>query len=203
MSRLAASQGATNYSNGLLTVDLGNLASGAGATVTVVATIGPGTIGTLTNTATITGNEADPNLANNTSTVATQIGAQVNLAVVKTASPDPVKAGQNLTYTLSSVNNGPSNATGVTLTDSLPAGVTFVSGTSSLGTVSYANGKVNVAIGNMGPGASVNTTIVVGVNSTTTGTLTNTAVISGKETDINPANNQCDDCHRSQPTADN
>jgi uncharacterized repeat protein (TIGR01451 family) len=58
----------------------------------------------------------------------------VDLGLVKTDSPDPVLFGQNLTYTLSVTNNGPMPATGVTVTDPLPAGVSLVSATPSQGT---------------------------------------------------------------------
>jgi uncharacterized repeat protein (TIGR01451 family) len=185
-----ASQGTANFANGVLTVVLGNLADGAGATTTVLVTIAPGTTGVLTNTATITGNEPDPNLANNTSTATTQVNAEVDLAIVKAVTPSPVEAGKQLTYTLNSTNNGPSNATGVTVTDALPAGVSFVSAASSQGTVSFANGTVTIGIGNLAVGAAASSTIVVDVNSTTTGCITNTAVIGGNEPDPNLANNQ-------------
>ena len=56
---------------------------------------------------------------------------QTDLAIVKSASPNPVIAGNALTYALNATNNGPSNATGVTITDTLPAGVTYASATSS------------------------------------------------------------------------
>jgi uncharacterized repeat protein (TIGR01451 family) len=185
-----ASQGTVEFSNGVLTVQLGSLASGASATATVVVSVAPGATGVLTNTAVITGHETDPNLENNTSTVTTQLGAQIDLAIVKTDSPDPVTAGQQLTYTLKSTNTGPSNATGVTITDTLPPGVSYVSATSSQGAVSFAGGTVTVGLGNLAVGASATTTIVVAVNSATTGSITNTAVISGHETETNLDNNK-------------
>jgi uncharacterized repeat protein (TIGR01451 family) len=50
-----------------------------------------------------------------------------DLAVVKAGFPDPVVVGETLTYTVFVINYGPSIAGSVTLTDTLPAGVTFVS----------------------------------------------------------------------------
>ena len=41
--------------------------------------------------------------------------------------PNPVVAGQNLTYTITVTNNGPDAADAVSLSDTLPAGTTFVS----------------------------------------------------------------------------
>ncbi len=49
------------------------------------------------------------------------------LSVTKTDSPDPVAAGANLTYTITVQNLGPSTAPNVSLSDTLPAGTTFVS----------------------------------------------------------------------------
>ena len=53
--------------------------------------------------------------------------AQADLSVIKSASPNPVVAGSQLTYTFTATNNGPSNATGVTIVDTLPAGTTYIS----------------------------------------------------------------------------
>jgi len=55
------------------------------------------------------------------------------LSITKTASPNPVVTGSNVTYTLTVRNNGPSAATNVVVTDLLPAGTTFVSCSSTAG----------------------------------------------------------------------
>lgn len=57
-----------------------------------------------------------------------------DLFVVKFASPSPAQQGKQLNYTISIGNLGPLDATGVTLLDILPAGVTFVSANSNQGT---------------------------------------------------------------------
>ncbi|MCI0578382.1 MAG: hypothetical protein L0331_19535, partial [Chloroflexi bacterium] len=49
------------------------------------------------------------------------------LAITAAASAEPVIAGQDLTYTITISNTGSGRAEGVVLTDTLPAGVTFVS----------------------------------------------------------------------------
>ncbi|MFA9204521.1 MAG: DUF11 domain-containing protein, partial [Flavobacteriales bacterium] len=53
--------------------------------------------------------------------------ANVDIVVNLNDSPDPVPAGGQLTYTLSVANNGPDDATGVQITNTLPAGVSLVS----------------------------------------------------------------------------
>ena len=90
--------------------------------------------------------------------------AQADLSVVKSASPNPVVAGNQLTYTFTTTNNGPSTTTGVTLADTLPAGVQYVSSSSSQGTVTNNNGTLSVQLGSLASGAVATTNIVVTVN---------------------------------------
>ena len=108
-----------------------------------------------------------------------------DLSITKTDSPDPVVVGGTLGYTLTVSNAGPSNATSVIATDTLPASVTFVS--ASAGCVNAA-GTVTCTIGGLNAAQSVTRTITVTAPSTS-GTISNTASVTGSESDPNPANN--------------
>ena len=166
-----------------ITCDLGTVGNNATETVTIVVT--PTKVGTLSNTATVSTASADANLANNTSTTTTTVTAQsTDLSIVKTDAPDPVSVGGDITYTLAVTNNGPDAATGVTATDILPAGVTFKS--ASAGCVNAA-GTVTCTIGGLASGASTSVTITV--TTTASGTISNTATVSGAETDPVSTNN--------------
>jgi len=112
--------------------------------------------------------------------------ASADLAVTLTDSPDPVTAGANLTYTISVANNGPDGATGVTLTDDLPAEVTLVSASSSQGSCS-GTATVTCSLGSLASAASATVTIVVTANAA--GTITNTASASANEADPDAPNN--------------
>src|SRR4030095_8417057 len=77
---------------------------------------------------------SDSSSLNNTATATTTVQTIANLKVTKTDSPDPVTAGNNLTYTINFANNGPSDAQTVTVTDAVPANATFVSAVVTTGT---------------------------------------------------------------------
>lgn len=119
-------------------------------------------------------------------------GAQVSLtlgpadlSITKTATPTAsTPAGSNLTYTLTVTNNGPNPAFGVRVTDTLPAGVTFVSATASQG----ACGGASCSLGDMSPGASATVRVVVRPN--TAGVITNRANVAGDQPDLNPTNDE-------------
>lgn len=107
-----------------------------------------------------------------------------DLAITKSASPDPVTAGSNLTYSIGVTNGGPSTATDATVTDVLPATVTFVSATPSQGSCSgTATSTCN--LGTLANGGSASVTIVV--KTTQAGSLSNTASVTANE--IDPVSN--------------
>ncbi|MEM8960329.1 MAG: DUF11 domain-containing protein [Acidobacteriota bacterium] len=102
----------------------------AGSSVTYTATcdIDPAATGTLSNTATITGSVSDPDSGNNSGTDDnTTLAPEADLAIIKTDSVDPAMYGSLLAYTIDVLNDGPSDATNVAVTDTLPIGVTFLS----------------------------------------------------------------------------
>jgi uncharacterized repeat protein (TIGR01451 family) len=99
--------------------------------------------------------------------------------------PRSVTLGNNVTYTLTVTNDGTAGATGVTLTDTLPAGVNLVSAT---GGATPVNGVLTFNIGNLAAGASFPTVTIV-VTPKTTGTLNDSATVSSTSPDSNPNNN--------------
>jgi uncharacterized repeat protein (TIGR01451 family) len=160
---------------------IGNLANGASASMTIVATVA-GT-GNHENTATITGNQPDPTPGNNTDSAITYPGSGTDLEVTKTPNNFTPNVGDQITFTVSAKNNGPRTGTGVTVTDVLPSGYTFVSAAPSQGVWSAPVWSV----GTLASGASATMTMVATVNPT--GNYTNTAVVSGVEPDPTPENN--------------
>ena len=101
-------------------------------------------------------------------------------------SPDPVIQNGQVTYNIDVRNLGPGLATGVKVTDSVPAGATFVSATSS-GMTCVGTKTVSCTTPTIASGGSVVITMVV--KATTPGTLSNTATVESNEPDTDATNN--------------
>ncbi len=167
----------------IIICSLGALSASSATTVTVIVT--PTVGGSITNTASVSSNVVDPNPTNNTETENTTV-LLANLSVTKTDSPDPVRLGQVLTYTLIVNNNGPSNATGVLLHDLLPTGVMLMSESVSQGGCG-GTGLVTCSLNTINAG--LNATVTLIVTPTSTGLITNNVNITGNEEDPDLSNN--------------
>lgn len=175
------------YANGKLTGNLGNMAAGAVIVVKIKVDVKANATGTLLNKAEVSAPDEE-NILNNKDEVETPIVPKVDLAVDKIDSKDPVKPGETFTYTVTVVNNGPSNATGVTVVDTLPAsGVTYVSSSRA---VSVNGRELTYDLGGMASGATVTFTITVQVNQGFSGTLLNEVEVSANEDETTYANNK-------------
>ncbi|MEO6191493.1 MAG: proprotein convertase P-domain-containing protein [Thermoanaerobaculia bacterium] len=163
-----------------------NLPAGSSVTYTATCTLSPGASGTLVNTATVASGTPDPNTADNNATdTDTFSAASADLSLTKTlTTPAPIHVGDNVTFALTVTNNGPANATGVTVTDTLPAGLAYVS--NDCGAV-FANPTLTWSVGALAVTASATCHLTATV--TQTGTITNTASATGNESDPTPANN--------------
>ncbi|MEP6921315.1 MAG: PQQ-dependent sugar dehydrogenase [bacterium] len=112
--------------------------------------------------------------------------ASIDLAISGTASPNPGQVGLNLSYRIALTNNGPAQATGANITDTLPAGVTFVSATAAQGNCNLTT-TVNCVLGTLDPGATAFATIVVMPNAP--GQLVNSVSAGANQTDFDLSNN--------------
>lgn len=168
--------------------NLGNLAVGAKATVTIVAkTL---SVGTVTNTATVSSNAPDFTPVDNTaSTTINVVQGGADLYIDKEADSDPVVVGSALAYTLNISNFGPDTAVAPVVTDALPSSVNFVSATvpQNLGSCTGTT-TVKCTLKDM-PSAN-NATVIIVVKPTVAGTLSNNAVVASPTTpDPFPGNN--------------
>ena len=159
-----------------MTVSARALASAAGTTV-------------VNEVSGVHGDQPDPDPANNTAEAKTVVAESADLALVKSAAPSPVDAGQPLTYTLVVANAGPSTAQNVILRDPLPVGVTPKSAATSAGTCTIGT-TVNCSLGSVASGGNVTVKLIVAVDPSLAATgLTNTATVTSATGDPNPLNN--------------
>ena len=180
-------------SAGVVTCTVSSLAAGASQAFFIEVRVSDSLTDptTLDNTANVSSDTADANSANNSATEPTLVhqpalGA-ADLAVTKSDTPDPVLAGETLTYTLVVTNNGPAIASNVLVVDALPTGVTFMSATPDQG---VCNSGITCDLGDIAVGGTVNIVVVVTVNSGQITDISNVARVSASNPDPTPANNQ-------------
>jgi uncharacterized repeat protein (TIGR01451 family) len=187
--------GAYTSNNGQWAV--GDLASGATATLTVVATVT--STAQITNTAQVTASgvfdpDSTPNdgAGDDFDSVQVDAVAAADLSVDVTTSSATPNFGSNVTFTITLANAGPDQATNVVVTDLLPSGLVFVSASPSIGTYNPNNGQWTVAALNSGANATLS--LIARVNSTAQ--ITNVAEVTAAGTfdpDSSPNDGQGDD----------
>jgi len=139
--------------------------------------------------AVVTATATDP--GNNTSEFSKCLSGGVvqsaDLELVKQADKVLLTVGDQVTFTIRLVNNGPAAATGIEVTDLLPVGITFGQATATLGTYNNTTGKWQLANLNSGSQAVLTITGTV----TSAGAFTNTAEVTASgltDPDSSPGN---------------
>jgi uncharacterized repeat protein (TIGR01451 family) len=163
-------------------------------TFTLIVKVNTGVAGgtVISNTATVSSSTPDANSLNNSITQDTTVQPSADLSIAKTDSSDPVPSGAQLTYTITVTNNSVDAAQTVTMTDNLPADVTFVSCASSgAGACGGTGNNRTVTLTSIAGTTSETVTLVVRVNHSAAGTtISNTATVASTGTsDPNGANN--------------
>jgi len=176
--------------------DTVSLPPGGNVTYSLTGTVSGPASGSLTNVATITAlpSALDPDLGNNSATDKDTLLPPVDLAVTITADSTTAQPGQELTYTIMATNNGPSNATGASVTDQLPSSLT--------GATWNCTGAFGGTCGAPSGSGSINQTVNLPVGGSVTYSLwatvaTNPSAVRNKAVvappaglgDPNPANN--------------
>jgi uncharacterized repeat protein (TIGR01451 family) len=183
-------QGTCSQAAGVVTCPLGALASGASTTITVVVT--PTAAGSITANASVATTDDDNVAANDTASTTTMVNAptpttpSADLSIVKVDVPDPVSAGERITYTMTVTNAGPGDALDVVVTDPVPAATTV---DQVLDGGSLNGGVVSWNLGSVAAGASVSVRLIVLVDVNHDGDLTNTATVASPTADPDPSDN--------------
>jgi uncharacterized repeat protein (TIGR01451 family) len=169
---------------------LGDLRSGQKTRVTLLATASGVVTRTITNTMSARAIENDVDLQNNAHRGSSVVELKSDLSVRSRAS-GPAISGQTLTYTLDITNHGPSDARYVTLTDTLPSGVSALSAVDSTGGgCRVEQDVVYCQTRQLDRGQSARVTILVRVNAQPGQNINHTVLVAAPAPDPDPGNNQ-------------
>ncbi len=187
--------GGGNYDNSSGIWDVGTVANGNSTSLSIFANVNPS--GDYTNVAEITGHDqADSDSTPNNNVpgeddqdeVVVNPNPVVDISVTKTVDEFIPYVGDQVIFTVTVQNDGPSDATNLVVTDVLASGYDLISVSTTNGTYNSVNGSWT--IGSLASSASETLTITVDV--LPTGNYSNTAELTGlTETDIDstPGNN--------------
>lgn len=165
-----------------LTCSVPTLAAGdttKASPITITATVDPGYTGSLHNTASIKSpTVTDPGKGPGGGSSDTDVAAQTDIWISKTASPGPILAGNQIEWNIVAGNRGPSTAKSVVVTENIPVGVNVISApgcnpASGAGAFIMTCGPVDIA-----PNTSVPFKVTAVVDRTYSGTLSNSASVN-------------------------
>ncbi len=134
--------------------------------------------GTLDVTIEVSSSTSDPDATNNDMLVTTIVDPAVDIVVAMVGSANPVQVGENLTYTITAKNTGPSTATNTVLTDTLPKGVSVQSLTTSHGTCTDKAAVVDCQLGDLGNDEAAVITITITPTDRAAGTSVNSVTVT-------------------------
>lgn len=184
------------------TAGTGNLAEtlslpvGASVEYTFDCTVASDATNFMIHSASVTGSVADPLPDNNAEDETTNLVPEADLAVTKTDGVVQATPGESVTYEIVASNAGPSDEPYATLSDTLPSDLsctyTSVAAGGATGNTAAGSGDLSESL-SLPAGSSVTYTADCAIDATATGTLSNTATISGSVDDPAPGNNEATD----------
>jgi len=146
---------------------------------TIVLTLGTATGATIGAPATHTITIIDNDVA---------IPPSADLSITKNVVPGSVTQGNNVTFNLAVLNSGPDAAVNVVVSDTLPAQLSYVSATPSVGSCNVVTQTITCNLGTLN--ASSSATIQIVATMTGTGSTTNIAAVASDTADGDGTDNQ-------------
>lgn len=178
---------------GSVTCSWPSIAMGGAESLTIVVDVPSSTAdgSIVVNGASVTSDDPETSLGDNTTKVKTEILASADLSVTKATLTSPIVPGQDVTYEIVVTNAGPSDAQNVLAVDGVPTGLTFVAGSSSSGCV--LNGAdVECSVATLASGASATFILVFNASSALVdgGSVTNGVTVSTDTLDPDSTNDR-------------
>ena len=180
------------------------LAVGASVSYSISVDVSSGFTGNLDMVSSVLAAETDPVPTNNFATDSDVQSSSADIEVTNSDGTLLYEPGSTSVYTVTVINNGPSDASNIVVNDAVPAGTT-ISSWSCVGSSCAAasgSGAISETIASLAAGELVTYTVNVEVPFSYTGTLLNTASASADEADPNSSNNSADDSNVTSPDSD-
>lgn len=170
---------------------MGTIAAGSAPTATISLTVNPDANETITNRAEVTTSTDEMGPGGNTASITTDVNRPADLAVFKVGGPAVVVAGRDsVTYTIYVSNTVSADATGLRITDTLPAGLTY-SSTVPNGACTGSGRQVSCGLGRLLTGQTSQAIHVIAAVAADAvpGAITNTVSVSSDMVDPDASNN--------------
>lgn len=168
---------------GVVTCNFGDLAAGEEANVSIVATASTIKSNVIVGTS-VSSDTLDPYPSNNLGNVTFDIVEVTDLSLTAAAAtPAALNPGGISSVSITIANNGPNDATGVSLSGVIPSIVSFVQGVGC----SEAGGVITCDVGLLANGTSAD--VVFEVEANAVGTASVTATVIQDQMDLDPSDN--------------
>ncbi len=174
---------------GTVTCTRSALVNGATSPDITIAVMAPADGGTISNSASTSSLASDTSPADNAITIDTTVNPVADLSITKIDLPDPILRNETLTYTLTVTNSGPSSATTIVVTDTLPTGVVYQSAGGSGWGCSESAGVVTCTSTLLSAGATAADIAILVTAPAVAGNISNTVAVTADETDPDMGNN--------------
>ncbi len=177
----------------VLSCQVGTIAAGATATITVRTSVPPdSTLSSVTDVATVASPTSDPDPSNNVSSASSGVERSADLSITKSASPSTVTPGGAVTFTITVANAGPSTATSVAITDlALDPRVVLTGASTPAGPCPVVAASTRCNVADIPPGGTVVMTVegIVAPGTPAGAQLTDVANVSTATPDTGSAPN--------------
>jgi len=181
--------------------DLGTIADEGVVNFDIVVYVADAAGESIKNIAEVDSDSPDPDETNNTDDDETDVSFEADLNLEKEILTDPIVPGESITWKLTVTNIGPSIANNVVVTDTLPAGLTFVAGGSSSG-CSAVGQLVTCSEADMIKAEVVVFEIEADIDSDMLGSVSNDASVDSDTDDPDETNNDSSVTGDLEPSAD-
>jgi conserved repeat domain/conserved repeat domain/conserved repeat domain len=200
---VSATSPGTCTGSGPVTCNIGSLSANQSVNVSLI--LNASTLATISNSASVTATEFDPNPANNnTGSAFTSVFPAADLTISNTASGNPVNAGSPLSFSLIVNNAGPDTTSGtITVSNTVPSGVTAATGSGTGWTCGALSGSLITCTSTTAiPSSSSSLPVVISMTAPASGPAVDNASVSASTADPNTGNNSAPQSVTITPRAD-